>query len=123
MKIFIELRKFYKILGIEPFQNHHLKNVLLLLLLLCYSGATAAYIFFEEITYIDFGNSWYSTTCMVVNFIGLSTSIIRKSKIFDLINKLERTIESSKLIFIKLIKINSIIKHFFFRIKPEFRQL
>lgn len=106
MKIFIELQRFYRILGIEPFRDHYLKNILILLLLLCYTGATAAYLFFEDTTYSDFGNAWCSISSTLVNFIGLSLNIIRKTTIFDLIDKLEKMIQSSKLISMEFCKTN-----------------
>lgn len=80
------------------------KNVLPIVMFMCYFCATIAFFFFESTTYIDIGNIYFGAVCMLANCTFLSSNVLKMSKMFDLIDKLENVIENSKLSFKEFIQ-------------------
>lgn len=94
MKIFVQLKVYFKISGIEPNQTKfNRKNVLALFLLAYCFSATVLLILFEDISFIVLGNTFYASISFFLNFFTLSSNIIKQVKIFKFIDKLEKIIE------------------------------
>lgn len=98
MKIFVQLKVYFKISGIEPNQPHFFnrKNLLALFLLAYCFSATVLLILFEDISFIVLGNTFYAAISFFLNFFTLSSNIIKQVKIFKFIDKLEKVIGSRK---------------------------
>lgn len=98
MKLFVELKKYFKFVGIEPNQNHFIngQNVLVLLIYVLSFCGMVALLLFEEFTFSEFGFTFYGLVSAFVNFISLSSNVLQQTQIFDLIETLEKTIECSK---------------------------
>lgn len=101
MQLFIELKKHFKTLGIEPNRRHLFvkDNVIALILFTYCSGAMAIFLLYEpNKTFFDLGNAFYGMVCFALNVVTLLSSVINQSKIFSLIEKFEEVIEKSKLL-------------------------
>lgn len=100
MKIFIELIEHFKTLGIQQNQKHlfNASNVLALFLIgYCCCAAIAFVILIDEKTFIELGNCYYGAASMLVNFINLTSLILKQASIFELIGKFEVLMENSEL--------------------------
>lgn len=100
MQLFLELRKYFKILGIEPNKKHlfSTENVIELILFVYCFGAMVTFLLFEpNKTFFDLGNTFYGAVCMALNIVTLLSNVIKQAKIFGLIKNIEEIIKNSKL--------------------------
>lgn len=98
MKIFINLKKEFKHLGIEPDQPdsfNWINIVAVFLFLFCFS-AMSVFVLFEADNILDLGNSFYGLVCAFLNACTLSSIVMKKSNIFKLINRFEDIIMKRK---------------------------
>lgn len=103
MQLFLELKKHFKSLGIEPNQGNSFgtKNVIPLILFVYCFSATAWFLLFEpDKTFFDLGNAFYGVVCFPVSFFNLLSIVLKQTKIFMLIGKIEEIIGNSKFQFL-----------------------
>lgn len=96
MKIFVELKKLFKVLGIEQNQKYlfNSKNVLALSLITYYFCASIAYQIIEKTSFVDIGIAFFGTSSMLVNVFTLFSIIMLQKQIFNLIGNLEKVMEN-----------------------------
>lgn len=99
MKLFVELKKYFKFLGIESNQNHSFNGQNLLVLLIYTLGfcGMVALLLFEKYTFSEFGFTFFGAASSLLNLINLFSIVLQQAQIFDLIETLEKAIECSKL--------------------------
>lgn len=93
MKIFLELRKLFKFLGIEQNQRFNRVNLTALLLFVYGLGAMIAFLLFEPKTFVDLGNAFFGAVSFFLNIFTLSSFIFKEKKVFDLFDNFEELIE------------------------------
>lgn len=101
MRLFIELKKYFKIVGIKPNQKNSfsVENVVSLILFLYCFGAMITFLSFEHNkTFFDLGNAFYGAVSLTLNFFTLLSNVIKQPKIFKLIKNFEVLIENSEYI-------------------------
>lgn len=99
MQLFIELKKYFKTLGIESNRRHLFgkKNIIALILFTYCSSAMVIFLLYEpNKTFFDLGNAFYGAVCFVLNIVTLLSSVIKQGKIFNLIEEFEEIIKNSK---------------------------
>lgn len=100
MKLFERLRGDFEITGIYSVQNQqkqlfNLKNVFLLLMLVQFFISSAAFLLFQEKSANEFVYAFYwSTTSFAATLLFL-VNILKKEKMFKLINNCEQIIQNS----------------------------
>lgn len=124
MQLFLELKKYFKTLGIERNQRNlfGIRNVIALILFTYCSCATVSFLLFEpNKTFFDLGNAFYGTVCFALNIITLLSNVMKQRKIFLLIENFEDLITKSKpSFFFKLgIHIWILACYFFLEIKDH----
>lgn len=98
MKIFVELKKLFKMLGIEQNQKYlfNSKNVLALSIITYYFCASIAYLIIANKSFVDIGIAFFGTSSMLVNAFTLFSIIMQQKQIFNLIGKLEEVMENGE---------------------------
>lgn len=101
MKLFNKLKNYFAWLNIRPNQKQifNANNVLALFLLAFCSASSTIQMIFEENSIVEIGNSFYYAICFLFCFVTLSSNILKQSKMFGFIDKLENIIENSQLQF------------------------
>lgn len=99
MELFVVIKKYLKIVGIQPNQhsNFNWMNSLIVLSLLCGSVGMMHFVVFGVENIVDFGNSFYGASSGIFNLISLPINIMKTNKIFRLIKNLEQMISESGL--------------------------
>lgn len=107
MRFFNELKKYFKILGIDTNQQNKFnkKNLLALSIFAYTFGAMVAFELFENPTFIDSSKVVHGTMTMVLNSINLLSTVLKQTKLFNLFDKIEAITNKSKWNFIMKIKI------------------
>lgn len=95
MAIFIELKKNFAILGIKPdgqsrFNKKH--SMIAFSFALC-CVAMGAFILFEPKSLMEFTNSFYGAASAILNFFTFSSNVLKRTKIFGFLARIEDIIE------------------------------
>lgn len=96
MKIFIELKKLLKLLGIESQQKFNRINLIALSLFTYGLFATIAFLSFAPKTFVEIGNAFFGAVSFFLNLFTLSSYVIKHKKIYDLFDRFEETIRKSE---------------------------
>lgn len=100
MKIFLELKQNLKCLGIKPVQSESFNavNLIVVCLFLWCFFTMSAFVMFEAENLIDLGNSFYGVVSALLNTFTFSSIVVmKKVKLFGIIDQFEQVIEKCKL--------------------------
>ena len=98
MAIFIELKKNFAFLGIKADgqSSFSVKQSIIAFLLACCSFGMGAFMLFEPKSLMEFVNSFYGTACSVLNFSTYSSNVLKRTKIFGFLARIEDIIKKRK---------------------------
>lgn len=101
MKISRSVKKYLARLGIKPLplnQSHpfNIQNVIVFFVFGLCITLNSAYFFLEATRFVESIESLYLTCLAIVCTINFASLIWKMSKLFDLINNLEKIVEESK---------------------------
>lgn len=101
MKLFCELKRLFKKLGIEENQKEKFnRKIVLAHSLFVYTfGAMIIFVLFEKSSFIDDSKALIGALSMLLNAVIFTSNMLNQTIIFDLINKIESIIDESKLGF------------------------
>lgn len=104
MEIFIELKKYFSLLGIKADKksNFNAKNLIIVSLTVFCFLTMSLYIVFESESLIRSGNTIYSTACAALNGITISSNVMRRLTIFELFKRFEEIISKREKVIIQL---------------------
>lgn len=99
MKLFVELKCYFEYqLDIRQNQKNvfNIRNLMALFFITSSFVAIVAYMVQEENSIFEYGNLFYGAISFLLNIITLLSNILKQKKIFNIIDKLESTIENSE---------------------------
>lgn len=99
MKLFINLRRYFDILGISPVQNvnKYFRQFFTLFFQVQLSITAVIYLFDEAETIQEYADSFYAFATTAATAINIFSFIWNMDKVFDLIQNLEKAIEKQSL--------------------------
>lgn len=107
LKIFVEVKKRFAFLSIEPENKSHFnkKHVMILSSFAFCLIAMSAFVFIEAKAvseskdFVEIGNAFYGASIMAVNMVTFSSNVLKSTQIFELITSLEDFINGRKLLY------------------------
>lgn len=98
MQLFVELKNCLKIVGIKVNQKNKFnrKNLLILFLFAYSFGVMIGFVLVENSTFTERSKVILGALTILLNAFTLYSNVSRHNKIFDLIEKIESIVDSSK---------------------------